>query len=77
RYETIKVGDSILLVMDRLLEIYEITHVVSASDASSGKAKIAIDNEFLADDLGVRDANLYYYVNHDARSEGLAFTLTY
>ncbi len=77
RYEAMKVGDSILLVMDRLLAIYEITHMVSAPDVSSGKVIIAIDNEFLADDVGFRDANLYYTVNDDARSETIMFTLTY
>ncbi|AMB85755.1 hypothetical protein AWM79_10765 [Pseudomonas agarici] len=76
-YAAMKVGDSIALVMDRLLAIYEITHIVSAPDVSSGKATIAIDNEFLADDLGFRDANLHYTVDSVSRSEAIAFTLTY
>ncbi|SDR99131.1 hypothetical protein SAMN05216598_0168 [Pseudomonas asplenii] len=77
RYDDIKVGDSIVLVMDRLFVIYEMTHIVSASDVSNGKVTILLDNEDLTDDPGLDRVNLFYRVNLSPRSEVLLFQLTY
>ncbi|MGY2285668.1 MULTISPECIES: hypothetical protein [Pseudomonas] len=78
RYDGIKAGDSILLVGDRLVDRFQIPHTVSASEASSGKATIKIENRhFLYWGEHLDLINLYYVVSNVGESVRLLFRLTY
>ncbi|MGY2171015.1 hypothetical protein ACW9IK_04370 [Pseudomonas gingeri] len=78
KYDSIEVGDSIVLEVDRLVAFYRITHIVSASDVSSGKATLQIDNGYLKDfGEDSHEVHLVYTVNADERSRHLIFRLSY